>query len=85
MAQKPSVCSVSFLLHLQEFDVLELRPQLIHWSLKYLGVERPNFEIVSCRKQFRARVRMWNDCHNTMFDTRTQDGVKGAVNRWLLP
>ena len=30
----------------------ELRPQLIHWSLKYQGVERPNWQGFSCRHRF---------------------------------
>ena len=34
--------SASFYLLLLEFDIPELQPQLIHWSLKYQGVERPN-------------------------------------------
>ena len=32
-----------------EFNIHELRPQLIHWSLKYQGVERPNLRGLSCR------------------------------------
>ena len=28
---------------------------------------------------------MWNDLPYTVFDTGTQNGFKGAVNRWLLP
>ena len=35
-----------------EFDIVELRPRLIHWSLKYQGVERPNLQGVSCRPSF---------------------------------
>ena len=27
---------------------------------------------------------MWDDLSYTVFDTRTLDGFKGAVNRWLL-
>ena len=34
----------------------ELRPQLIHWSLKYQGVERPNL-----LGFLPAQVGMWND------------------------
>ena len=43
------VCSVSFHLLMSEFDILELRLQLIHQSLKYQGVERPNLQGVSCQ------------------------------------
>ena len=42
-------CSASFHLLLLEFDMPELRPQLIHWSLMYEGVERPNLRGLSCR------------------------------------
>ena len=65
---------------LLEFDISELRPQLIHWSLKYQGVERPKLQGLSCR--------LWFECgmtFPTVFDTGTEDGFKGAVNRWLLP
>ena len=30
----------------------ELRPQLIHWTSKYQGLERPNLQGVSCRPRF---------------------------------
>ena len=30
----------------------ELRPQLIHWSLKYRDVQRPNLLCLSCRLRF---------------------------------
>ena len=46
--------------------------QLIHWSLKYHGVERPNLHGLSCRLIFE-------------FDTGMLDEFKGAVNGWLLP
>ena len=58
----------------------ELRPQLIHCSLKFQGVERLNLQGVSCRPRF--------ECSNlpyAVFDTRMLGGFKGAVNRWLLP
>ena len=32
--------------------IFELRPQLIHWSLKYQGVESPNLLGLSCRPRF---------------------------------
>ena len=47
-----TVRSVSFNLLLAEFDIPELRPQLIYWSLKYKGVERSNLQGVSCRPRF---------------------------------
>ena len=34
---------------LKECDIPDLRPQLIHWSLKYQGGVRPNFLGVSCQ------------------------------------
>ena len=48
-----TVSSTSFYLLLLEFDILYLRPQLIHWSLKYQGVERPNVHCLSCQAQVR--------------------------------
>ena len=42
----------SELLLLREFDILELRQNLIYWSLNYQGVECPNFQGVSCRPRF---------------------------------
>ena len=47
-----TVCSASFHLLLLEFDILELRTQLIHWSSKNQGVERPNLFGLSCRPRF---------------------------------
>ena len=32
-----------------------------------------------------AETRVWNDLPYTVSDTGTIDGIKGAVNRWLLP
>ena len=49
------------------------------------------FEVSRCRtSQFAmcflyAKTRVWNDLPYTVFDTRTLDGFKGAVNRWLFP
>ena len=37
---------------LLEFDIPELQPQLIHCSLKYQGVERPNMLGLSCWLRF---------------------------------
>ena len=47
-----SVGSASIHLLLLEFDISELRPPVIHWSLKYQGVERPNLQGLSCRLRF---------------------------------
>ena len=74
-----TVCSTSFHLPLLEFDILYLQPQLIHWSLRYQGVDRSNRSFVL------AQVRMWNNLPYTMFNTETLDGFKGAVKRWLSP
>ena len=41
------ICSVSFHLLQSGFDILELRLQLMHYSLKYQGEERPNLQGVS--------------------------------------
>ena len=76
-----TVCSVSFRLLLLEFDILELRLQLIHCSLRYLGVECLNFRGISYRPMFEGE----NDLPYIVFDTGMVDGFRGAVNRWLLP
>ena len=48
-----TVCSAaSFHLILLEFDLPELRPELIYWSLKYQGVEHPNLLGLSRRLRF---------------------------------
>ena len=48
-----TVCSTSFYLLLLEFDILELRLQLIRWSLKYQGVESLiNLLGLYCRLRF---------------------------------
>ena len=46
-----TVCSARFHLLVLEFDIHELIHfiQLIHWSLKYQGVEHPNLLGLSCR------------------------------------
>ena len=46
------VSSASFYLLLLEFDIPELPPQLIRWSLKYQGVECPNLLGFSCQHRF---------------------------------
>ena len=65
-------------------DVTNLRPkmrwQLIHWSLKYQGVERLNLLGFSCPLRFECGMTF-----PTLFDSITLDEFKGAVNRWLLP
>ena len=47
-----TICSGSLLPLLSEVDILKLRPHLIHLSLKYEGVDRPNLQGVSCRTRF---------------------------------
>ena len=47
-----TVCSASIHLLLLEFGIPELRLQLIHWRLKYQGVERHNLQGLSCRLRF---------------------------------
>ena len=76
-----TLCSAGFHLLLPEFDNSELRSQLIHWSLKYQGVERPNLLGLSCRLRFECGMTF--PAH-TVFDTRTMDEFKVPVNRWLL-
>ena len=52
MLYKVTVCSANFHPLLQELDILELRQQLIHWRLKYQGIERPKLHSVSRRARF---------------------------------
>ena len=77
-----TVSSASFRLLLPEFDIPELRLRLIHWSLKYEGVERPNFQSIFCRPRFECRM---NSPTLAVFDTGTLELFEGAANRWLLP
>ena len=57
-----TVCSASFHLLLREFDMPELQPQLIHWSLKYQGVERPNLLGLSCHLRFHSGMTFHTLC-----------------------
>ena len=76
-----NVCSVSFHLLLSKFDI----PSCGCSSSITL-----EFEVSRCRTcQFArcflpAQTRVWNDLRYTVFDTRTLDGFKGAVNRLLF-
>ena len=47
-----TVCSASFHLLVLVFNIFELRPQLIHWCLKYHGVEPPNLPGLSYQARF---------------------------------
>ena len=51
-----TVCSACFHLLLLEFAIHELRPLLIHCSLKYQGVELPILQGVSCRPRFECLI-----------------------------
>ena len=79
-----SDCVVDVMFHmlLPEFDILELRPQLIHWSSKYQGVERLNMQGVSCRPMFICGITFPTHCcwHRNV----RQLVFKWALNRWLL-
>ena len=49
--------------------MLELQPQLVHWSLKYQGVELQNLlGFPADSGQGLALVRLWNDLPFTVFD-----------------
>ena len=48
--------TLGFHLLLQEFNLSKLRPQLIHWSSRYLGVERHNLLGLSCRRRFECGI-----------------------------
>ena len=58
-----TVGSASFHLLLLEFDIPELRPQLIHWSLKYQGVERPICEVFPAGSESNVG---WSSLHSEM-------------------
>ena len=47
-----TVCSVRFHIVLPEFDILELRPQLIHFSLTYQCEDRLKLQGIACRTRF---------------------------------
>ena len=70
-----TVCLASFHLLLLEFGITELPPQLIHWNLKYQGVERPNLLEVFSPSQGSNVAFKQLLC--TVFDTGTLDGSKG--------
>ena len=53
-----TVCSASFHLLLLEFDIREL----IHWSLMYQGVGRPNLQGLSCRIRFECGMTFHTLC-----------------------
>ena len=61
---------------------VRVRLQLIHYSLHYRSVERPNLQGVSCRPRLVCGI---HDLPYTVFDTGTLDGIMGAVNRLFLP
>ena len=66
-----TVCSVSFHMILPKFNILEIRPLHVLWSLKNQGVEWTKLKRVSCQK-----VRMWNDLPYTVIATGTLDGFR---------
>ena len=59
----------------------KLRQQLIHWSLKYQGVERPNLQGLSCLVRFECGMAFPTLCLTPERWTGTLDW-KGADNRW---
>ena len=71
-----------FLFLLPEFDIHKLRLQLIHWSLKYQGIERPNLLGLSCQPRFECGMTFPTLC-------LAPGGWMGsrvhAVSRGLLP
>ena len=62
-----------------KIDILELRPQRNHCSLKYQGAERPNLQCVSCRPRFVCRM---TSPKLSFIPEIWLYGFKGAVNRW---
>ena len=76
------ICYVKTLIHLLllEFDIPELWLQLIHLSLKYQGVERPNLQGVSCRRRFECGMTRWPSLHCLWY--QNSEWVQAC---WLLP
>ena len=72
-----TLCSASFRLLLLKFDIRELRPRLIHWSLKYQGVELRNLQDVSCRPRFEFGMTFPTLCltPERWMDSRVQSTV----------
>ena len=75
-----TVCSTCFHLLVLEFDIHELRPQLVHWSLKYQGLGRPNLQGVSCRPGSNVK---WPSLHCVWH--WNSGWVQGCSQPWLLP
>ena len=80
-----TLCSVSFHVIPPEFDILELRSLLIHWSLPYQGVERPNSQGDHCHRRFECGMTF---PIYTMSDTGTLTGsncarVMSTVGPWF--
>ena len=73
---------MSFHLLQLKFDNVELRWQLVHWSLKFERVERQILQGISCRPRLLCGI---NALPYTVSGTGTLDGFKDAVNRRLLP
>ena len=78
-----TVCLTNFRLLVPEFNISELRLQLIHWSLRCQGVVCPNLRGVSCRSRFECMM----DDFPTLCLTpeRFMSLPEHGVNRWLLP
>ena len=55
--QRASICFYNI-----ELVSVELRPQLIHWSLKYEGEELPNLVGLSCRLRFECGMTFPTQC-----------------------
>ena len=55
------------LLLLLEFDILELRPQLIHWSLKYQGVVRTNLLSFKRLLLIQSPHKWWSTLKSAVF------------------
>ena len=61
-----TVCSASFHRLLLEFDIPAVRPQLIHWSLTYQGLERPNLLDLSYRLRFECGMTFPTLCNDLL-------------------
>ena len=76
------VSSGIFHLLLSEFDIAELRLQLIHLNLKYQGVERLNLQGASCRHRLVCRMTFPTLC---LTPKRWMGLKEQSIVAWLLP
>ena len=83
-----AVCSASIHMFILEFEILELRQQLIIGSLKHQGVERPNLLILSSRHRFERGMTFPTLCltpERWMVQGRSQPMVASLSSVFSFP